>query len=110
MSLILDRVVNISRLAPDNDNSNKNSYQSYTPLQNVAMNIQPAGAEDTVMAEGVFGQTYVGFTTNSGIIEGDKISVQVTGETLMVKGKSNWFSPDLSPHIELLLVEFETDE
>ncbi len=62
------------------------------------------------MANGVFGQTYVGFTTASGILEGDKLVAQNTGEVFMVKGKQNWMSPDMEPHIELLLTEFETSE
>lgn len=73
-------------------------------------NIQPASPEDTVIANGVFGQTYTCFTTASGILEGDKITVRETGEVLMVKGKTNWMSPDLIGHIELLLTEFETAE
>ena len=46
----------------------------------------------------------------SGILEGDKMILQITGESYIVKGKQNWMSPDLSPHIELLLVEFENAE
>ena len=110
MSLILDRVVDISRLAVDNDDSDKESYASYVPLQNVACNIQPAAAEDTIVAGGTYGQAYVCFTTYSGILEGDKLVDQETSEAFIVKGKSNWMSPDLSRHIELLLTEFETTE
>jgi len=36
--------------------------------------------------------------------------MQVTGEVMMVRGKTNWQSPDLIPHTELLLTEFETNE
>ena len=110
MSLILDRVIHVSRLQADNDNANKEQYASYTPLQNIAINIQPAGAEDIVAADGVFGQAYVAFTTASGILEGDKLTDTVTGETFIVKGRTNWFTPQLAPHIELLLTEFETAE
>ncbi len=110
MSLILDRVINISRLLQDTDDSTKEQAVSYIPLIGVACNIQPAGPEDVVMAEGVFGQAYVCFTTASGIIEGDLVTVSGTGEKYKVRGKSNWMSPALSPHIELLLTEFETEE
>ena len=66
MSLILDRVIDVHRLSQDSDNTSKESYQVYTPLANIAINWQPAGAEDTVVAQGVFGQTYIAFTTASG--------------------------------------------
>jgi len=110
LSLILDRVCDVYRLQTDSSDSNKESYQSYAPLQDIAINWQPANAEDTILAGGTFGQTYIGFTTASGILEGDKLVMQQTGEVMMVKGRSNWNSPDLSPHTELLLVEFETSE
>ena len=108
--MILDRVCDVHRLQADANNVNKESYAVYAPLANVAINFQPATPEDTVIAEGVFGQAYVGFTTISGILEGDKLVFQKTGEVMMVKGKQNWMSPDGIPHIELLLTEFETGE
>ena len=108
--LILDRVCDIYRLQADSGNFNKESYVQYTPLNDTALNLQPGEPEDTVVAGGVFGQAYIAFTTASGILEGDKLVMQLTGETLIVKGKTNWMSPDLIPHIELLLTEFETGE
>lgn len=110
MSLILDRVCDVFRLTLDSGSTTKESYVQYTVLNNTPLNWQPANSEDTILAGGVFGQTYVGFTTASGILEGDKLVMQQTGEVLMVRGKSNWNSPDLAPHTELLLVEFETSE
>ena len=104
-------MANIFRLSLDSGSTTKESYVQYTPLDNTPLNLQPAGAEDVVVAGGAFGQTYIGFTTASGILEGDKLVMQQTGEVLMVKGKSNWQSPDLgASHTELLLVEFETGE
>jgi hypothetical protein len=110
MSLILDRACDIYRLRKDSSNSRKESYKLYVPLLNISINVQPANSEDTVIAEGVFGQAYIAFTTASGILEGDKMVMQGTGEQLIVKGKTNWMSPDLIPHVELLLTEFETNE
>lgn len=108
--MFFDRVANIWRLQTDSDNTSKEAYVAYAPLQDVAINIQPSSPEDTVVAGGVFGQSYIAFTTYSGILEGDKVVVEQTGEVLMVKGKTNWMSPDGIPHIELLLTEFETSE
>ena len=110
MSLILDRVVSVSRLAQDVDNTNKEQYQAFAPLANCAINIQPSAPEDSILADGTFGQAYIAFTTVSGVLEGDKLTDQVTGEVFFVKGKTNWMSTSLIPHIELLLTEFETPE
>ncbi len=108
--MILDRVCDIFRLQRDSDNANKESYQKYLPLANVSWNVQPASSEDIAISNGVFGHTWVGFTTASGILNADKLINQITGEELIVKGKSNWMSPEGEPHIELLLVEPETGE
>ena len=111
MSLILDRVVDIWRLSLDVGSTTKESYVQYTPLDDTPINWQPANNEDVIVAGGVFGQTYVAFTTVSGILEGDKLVAQQTGESFIVRGKSNWESPAIGgSHTELLLVEFETGE
>ncbi len=110
MSLILDRSCDVWRLSLDSGSTTKESYVQYTPLNNTPLNWQPASSEDTIVAGGVFGQTYVGYTTASGILPGDKLVMQVTGEVMIVRGKENWSSPDLSPHTELLLVDMETEE
>jgi len=109
MSLILDRVIDISRLTADDGDSTKESYQSYAPLQNIACNIQPAQAEDVVIGGGVFGQTFICFTTASGILEGDKVTDSELNEIFIVKGKSNWMTPSLAPHVEYLLVQPERE-
>lgn len=108
--IILDRVVNVARLTLDTGSTTKESYQNHTPLQNIAINVQPATAEDVVIANGVFGQTYIGFTTYSGILSGDRLMDTTTSEAFMVKGRTNWMTPALIPHIELLLVKWETVE
>lgn len=108
--LILDRVINVARLTKDTGNTSKESYQNHTPLLNISINVQPGTAEDTVIANGVFGQTYIGFTTYSGVLSGDRLTDTTSGEQFMVKGKTNWMTPTLIPHIELLLVKLETVE
>ena len=94
----------------DTDNTNKEQYQAFAPLANCAINIQPSAPEDSILVDGTFGQAYIAFTTVSGIRSGDKLTDQVTGETFIVKGLTNWMSTSLIPHIELLLTEFETAE
>jgi hypothetical protein len=109
MSLILDTIVSVERLTKDSDNSNKESYQPNLALQCVKCQLQPAGAEDTAIAQGVFGQTYIGFTLESGVLSGDHLTVSGTGKTYRVKGIQDWGLPDLSPHIEWTLVSMEED-
>lgn len=110
MGLILDRVVRVQRLTTDSGNNNKESYQNHAPLQSVAINVQPGSAEDTVLVDGVFGQVYIGYTTASGVLSGDKLIDDTLGESFLVKGKENWMTPALSPHIELTLIKTETQE
>ena len=110
MSLILDRVVNVHRLTADNDNTDKEQYASYSPLQNIAINVQPASSEDQILSQGEYGSTYVAFTTASGILEGDKLVDTILGTTWIVKGRQHWSTPGMSPHMELTLWESETGE
>ncbi|MFA5014031.1 MAG: hypothetical protein WC549_00625 [Actinomycetota bacterium] len=108
--MILDRNIDVYRLSKDNNNTNKESYVKHDALSNTSINCQPASSEDTILAEGTFGQTYIAFTTASGILPGDKLVDTVTNEVFIVKGRTNWLSPDLIPHIELLVNKFETTE
>lgn len=110
MSLILDRIIDVHRLQKDSDNTQKEQYASFAPLQDIAINIQPASPEESVLAEGVFGQAYIAFTTASGILKGDKLVDSTLNENFIVKGKTNWNTPGLIPHTELLLTKFETEE
>lgn len=107
--MILDRLISIARLTKDSDNAQKESYVSNAALQAVRCQIQPASPEDTAIAEGVYGQTYLGFTSISGILSGDKVTVSGTGEVFRVKGVEDWSYPDLSPHFEFTLVRWEEE-
>lgn len=108
--MFFDSVVSIERLKRDSDNSNKESYVANQALQTVKINIQPASAEESIMVDGVFVQTYTGFTTNSGLKVGDKITVSGTATKFRVKGISDWSLPDLIPHYEYILVRFEEED
>lgn len=101
---ILDRVVSVEKLIKDSDNANKESFTIDLGLQAVKMNIQPASAEDTVLVDGVFAKTSTGFTTHSGISQGDRVTVSGTGTKYVVKGVEDWnFDP--IPHFRLLLIQ-----
>lgn len=107
--MILDSIISISRLQTDSGNANKESYVPNAALLDVKVNIQPASVEDTAISEGVFGQTFMMFTTNSGLMSGDKITVSGTGATYRIKGIQDWSLPDLTPHYECIIVKFEEE-
>ncbi len=109
MSLITDSVVAIQRLTRDSDNVNKESYQSNMALQAVKCQIQPASPEYTAVVDGVFGQTYIMFTTTSGLLEGDKVTVSGTGTPYRVKGIEDWSQIEGIPHYEIVLVQWEEE-
>lgn len=107
--MLFDHTIAVKRLTADSDNANKESYQINAALQAVRCQIQPASAEDTVVANGVFGQTYICFTTNSGLLPGDHITVSGTGEQYRVKGIEDWSQIEGAPHFELTLLRFEEE-
>lgn len=107
--MILDQTISIQRLTPDTDNPDKEQYQTNAALAAVACNLQPAGPEQTAISDGVFGQTYLCFTTESGVKTGDKITISGTNEVMRVKGIEDWSADPLS-HYELTLVRFEEEE
>jgi hypothetical protein len=109
-SLILDSVVAISRLQKDLDNSSKESFVQNAALQDVKCQIQPATPEETAVANGVFGQTFLMFTSVSGIFPGDYITVSGTGEGYRVRGVENWAGIEGIPHYEITLLRLEEDE
>lgn len=101
--MILDKTVSVKRLTQDSGNANKESYVANAALVGVPIHIQPASPEDTVLAEGVFAQTYRAFTTHSGILNGDHLT-DSEGKSYVVKGVENWNFPPL-PHFEMTLAE-----
>lgn len=110
MSLILDQSASISHLTKDIDNNDKESYKVDLGLRAVAINIQPAAPEDTILSDGTFAQTWIGFTTQSGVRTGDLLTVLGTlDRKFVVKGIEFWDMLDL-PHYELTLTEFVENE
>lgn len=104
MSLLIDSIVSLSRLTKDPDNPGKESYAPNEALQRISCQLQPATPEETAIAEGVFGQTYMMFTTTSGIFSGDKISVNGSNDLFRVRGVENWNQIEGIPHYEITLV------
>lgn len=108
--MIQEHVISIARLVKDLDDANKEQYVTNEALRNVKCQIQPAGAEQLAFADGVYGQTYMCFTTQSGILTGDKVTVSGTGQVLRVRGIEDWSQVEGIPHFELTLVAPEEEE
>jgi len=106
---ILDTIITVKRLTKDSNNTKKESYIANAALQSVKVNLQVAGGEEIAIADGVFGQTYTGFTTCSGLKPGDHITVSGSTETMVIRGIESWDS-DPCPHYEFVCVRFEEDE
>ena len=110
MSLLLDHIVAISRLQKDADNTSKEQFQPNLALQQIKCQIQPATSEQVAISNGVFGQTFVMFTTQSGIFTGDKVTVSGTGETMRVRGVEDWSQIEGAPHYEITMMRMEEEE
>lgn len=100
--MILDRTVLIKRLQDSAGDADKEGYSDVAGLQSVRMNVQPASPEQTAIVDGVFGQTYRAFLTQSGVLAGDRVTVSGTWDVYEVKGVEDWNWGSL-PHYELTL-------
>jgi len=107
-SIITDAIISIQRLTKDVDNTSKEQFQTNLALASVKIEIQPASPAETAITEGVYGQTYLAFTTESGLLVGDRVTVSGTGEIYKIKGIEDW-SMDPVAHFELTLVKFDED-
>jgi len=108
--MVQEKIASVKYLLPDSDDSDKESYVTNAALSNVKINIQPASDQTLAITEGVLGQTYIAFTTRSGIAEGNYLTVSGTNETYLVRGVKDWSSPKLIPHYELLLDKIKEND
>ena len=108
--MILEHTISIARLTKDLNNLNKESYQNNDALASVRCQIQPASPEQVALADGIFGQTYACFTTVSGILTGDKVTVSGTNEVYKVRGIEDWSLIEGIPHFEIVIVKAEEEE
>ena len=100
---VQDKTVFLSVLTKSGSDIDKESYQA--PGLVAKMNIQPANAETTVMVDGQYGKTFDGFTTNSGVTEGMKVTVSGRPtDQYIVKGREVHDNGVLPPHYELVLI------
>lgn len=110
---IQDKVVFVSRLNKDVSDVDKEQYTAHSgflgPAGEVSsaakMNIQPANAERTVLVDGVFGKTYDGYTSYSGILETMRVTVSGTNENYIVRGREPYENGILPSTYELVLTK-----
>jgi len=108
MSVITDAIISIKRIIKDTDNSAKEQNQINLALAAVKIQIQPASPAETAIAGAEMGQAYIAFTTESGLMVSDHVTVSGTGEIYKVRGIEDW-SMDPAPHFELTLIKFDED-
>lgn len=108
---IQDKIVFVSRLEKDSSDVDQEAFTTFSGFNGpgqiataaVRMNIQPASAETTVLVDGVFGKTFNGYTSSSGVVEGMKLTVSGTGEIYLVRGREIHENGILPSHYELVL-------
>jgi hypothetical protein len=105
-ALFLNTYISVEHLNPDSGNSNQEGFVSDLALKAVACNIQPASMELTALNNGAYGKSYTVFTTASGILETDRITVSGTGQQLIVKGKQ-YYNYGLGQHLEIFTEEIQ---
>ncbi len=96
--------VNVEHLNPDADNANKEGYLPDLSLVGVKANIQPSTPEVVALYGGAYGKVYSMYTTASGILETDRVTVSGTSQKYIVKGKQN-FNYSVLQHCHYILEE-----
>lgn len=100
--MILDKTAFVSALANNNPGTDQETF--VLTGASIRVNIQPASAELTAMADGEMFKTYKAFTTSSGVIEGMLLTVSGTNTTYRVRGREA-FDYGMGQHYELTLVK-----
>jgi len=75
--MYFDKIGIVKRLTPLSDDPDKEDYQTIG-LHGFDINVQPASDEATALTGGVYGKTYTVYTTQSGIFQGDRLTVSGT--------------------------------
>lgn len=100
-SILTDKYVSVEHLVKDSG-ANTEGYVADLGLAAVPVNIQPSSKEVIALNGGMFGKSYTIFTTASGILETDRLTV-VSGTystQYLVKGHEDYGYFDAS-HYEL---------
>lgn len=79
--------VSVEHFKLDVGSLSKEGYSPDASLLAVACNIQPTSPEIAALYGGAYGKAYTMFTTASGILESDRITVISGSKSFIVKGK-----------------------
>jgi hypothetical protein len=104
--LLTNKFISVEHLNPDSPSANTEGFVQDASLQAVPVNIQSSSKEVIALFGGAFGKSYTVFTTSSGILETDRITV-VSGtdnRQFIIKGKE-MFDLQLGQHQELYVEE-----
>ena len=85
--VITSKYVSVEHLTPDLTNTQTEGYSRDLSLINIPCNIQPSTPEVIALYGGAMGKVYTMFTTASGVLESDRLTVSGTGQQFIVKGK-----------------------
>ena len=100
--MFLDKTASVDRLQRTNADSDKEEYQAVGNYGAIKINIQPATAELTAIAGGVYGQTFQAFVSVSGLRIGDRVTISGSSQQFIVKGiEDHHYGP--LPHLEVVL-------
>ena len=77
--------LSVEHLTPDAANADKEGYVSDAGLLGVAANVQPSSPEMLALNNGAYGKSSTIFTTASGILEGDRLTLSGTTTQYIVK-------------------------
>lgn len=109
--MLEDKTVIVSKITTDGVGTDKETYTTYSGYLErgqrsaaVRMNIQPASAELTVISDGEVFKTFKAFTTNSGVVEGMRVTVSGTNDIYTVKGRER-YDYGVGQHYELVLIK-----
>ena len=101
-----DKYFTAYHYVPDSDDDDKEGYAMDVGLVNVACNIQPSSAEIAELYGGAYGKTHLLFTTSSGLVIGDKITVSGLINEYIVQGKQYYDYPP-GEHGEYVITEIQ---
>jgi hypothetical protein len=100
-SVYTDNYLSVEHYGPLSTNAKKLGYTVDTGLLNVPVNVQPASKEVLAVTGGAYGKAYIIYTTASGILEGDRLTLSgMLTKTYTVKGREN-FNYGPAQHLEL---------
>lgn len=105
--MFFDKIGTITRLTVTQANTDKETYQAVSGMESIPINVQPASAETVALSNGVYGKIFDVYTTVSGMIDGDRLTVsgifidnKTQNQVLIIQNVRPWYFGPL-PHFEI---------